>query len=651
MRSKTEQLDGRAPAVPAAARDLAASVPRAPLSTIVQRAIADPRSLGNAEVAQLQRTIGNAAVAQLLSRTERRANQTGLPDGLKSGVESLSGHAMDDVRVHYNSPKPAEVQALAYAQGAEIHLAPGQEKHLPHEAWHVVQQKQGRVKQTLRMHGVAINDDLGLEREADVAGTRAPQLSAPSRSAIDAPVASPLPARSSTVVQREQAKSPQELLAARITSSQEASGDVLASLPQGGSAALLWSDEQITAVALYNAAMSYRLGINEAALPGPYKAYADEARAQVAMTLLQVMKDKPDATELERSEWFETYLDRVIRDLKRDPDEAKRKASTIIATFKNDVVKKKFGHALAGEYLKRGIDKSVDYGAFLSDESLSGLENRRGTSRGVMAIVARLLAQARETDSREQRLYILARGIRDLDDRPLEVSDAEDALDMLSGYLRNQVSAIAFPHAAGDQSGVTWSLFGDVQNVDQGGQNPTPLAKEDPLLTTIREAWTIIEKAVSPEILRRVGPCGIRVYPSRFFRQQYSNHNIEIGSGRNSVSVILHEFGHHLEDMGNAPRWVRLHQILYERSNGEISSIFPVTIPKVISSEEQQYSATMPAWWYAGGWFGYSAKYYSSGGTEVVATTLEVFNQPERLYQIALRDPELFVAVLGMLRE
>lgn len=100
-------------------------------------------------------------------------NQTGMPDQLKTGLESLSGYSMDDVRVHYNSSKPAEVGALAYAQGNQIHLGPGQERHLPHEAWHVVQQKQGRVKPTMQMRGaVNINDDVGLEREADVMGKK-----------------------------------------------------------------------------------------------------------------------------------------------------------------------------------------------------------------------------------------------------------------------------------------------------------------------------------------------------------------------------------------------------------------------------------------------------------------------------------------------
>ena len=100
-------------------------------------------------------------------------NRTGLPDALKTGVECLSGFSLDDVRVHYNSSKPAEVEALAYAQGSEIYMGPGQEQYLAHEAWHVVQQKQGRVEPTLQMKGVAINDDVGLEREASVMGKRA----------------------------------------------------------------------------------------------------------------------------------------------------------------------------------------------------------------------------------------------------------------------------------------------------------------------------------------------------------------------------------------------------------------------------------------------------------------------------------------------
>jgi hypothetical protein len=103
-------------------------------------------------------------------------NKTGLPDNLKAGIESLSGLSLDHVKVHYNSAQPAQLNALAYAQGSDIHIAPGQEQHLPHEAWHIVQQAQGRVKPTMQMNdGVSVNDDAGLEREADVMGARAIQ--------------------------------------------------------------------------------------------------------------------------------------------------------------------------------------------------------------------------------------------------------------------------------------------------------------------------------------------------------------------------------------------------------------------------------------------------------------------------------------------
>jgi len=108
------------------------------------------------------------------SHSEGEQEQTtGLPDRLKTGIEALSGIAMDDVKVHYNSSSPAQMRALAYTQGTDIYLAPGQERHLPHEAWHVVQQKKGRVEPTMQTKGVGVNDNPGLEQEATVMGQKA----------------------------------------------------------------------------------------------------------------------------------------------------------------------------------------------------------------------------------------------------------------------------------------------------------------------------------------------------------------------------------------------------------------------------------------------------------------------------------------------
>ena len=107
-------------------------------------------------------------------------NKTGLPLQLKTGMEQLSGESLNDVKVHYNSNQPAQLKAHAFAKGTEIHVAPGQEKHLPHEAWHVVQQKQNRVKPTTQLKNkIPINDDDALEKEADIMGAKAMQMKRP----------------------------------------------------------------------------------------------------------------------------------------------------------------------------------------------------------------------------------------------------------------------------------------------------------------------------------------------------------------------------------------------------------------------------------------------------------------------------------------
>ncbi len=105
-----------------------------------------PLQLAEEELTQGKFAAGTPA--QLEQQSSAKANNTGLPDGLKSGIESLSGISMDPVRVHYNSSQPAQLNALAYAQG--------------------------RVQPTMQMQeGVPVNDDQGLEREADVMGTKA----------------------------------------------------------------------------------------------------------------------------------------------------------------------------------------------------------------------------------------------------------------------------------------------------------------------------------------------------------------------------------------------------------------------------------------------------------------------------------------------
>lgn len=98
---------------------------------------------------------------------QQTPNLTGIPTQMKLDFERHSGLSFDDVRVHYHSDKPARLGALAYTQGTQVHIGPGQERHLRHELGHVVQQKLDLVRPTGQRNGVAINDAPGLERAAD----------------------------------------------------------------------------------------------------------------------------------------------------------------------------------------------------------------------------------------------------------------------------------------------------------------------------------------------------------------------------------------------------------------------------------------------------------------------------------------------------
>lgn len=98
---------------------------------------------------------------------QARVNRTGIPLQLKRSVEERSGVPLDNVRVHYASSRPAALGALAYTQGNQVYIGPGQQRHLEHELVHVVQQKRGQVRPSAMYGGAPLNDDPALEREAD----------------------------------------------------------------------------------------------------------------------------------------------------------------------------------------------------------------------------------------------------------------------------------------------------------------------------------------------------------------------------------------------------------------------------------------------------------------------------------------------------
>ncbi|MFN3259383.1 MAG: DUF4157 domain-containing protein [Pikeienuella sp.] len=101
-----------------------------------------------------------------------------LPPDVRRHMETTFGADFSSVRVHVG-PQAERIGAIAFTSGADIYFAPGRyqpetpagRRLLGHELAHVVQQRQGRVRNPAG--GVAIVQDAALEAEADRMGDRA----------------------------------------------------------------------------------------------------------------------------------------------------------------------------------------------------------------------------------------------------------------------------------------------------------------------------------------------------------------------------------------------------------------------------------------------------------------------------------------------
>jgi len=107
---------------------------------------------------------------------------TALPEEVQGKMENSMGHDFSNVDIHENSDKATNLGAKAYAQGNEVHFAPGQynpesekgQQLIGHELAHVVQQREGKVEPTKKMgKGMSVNDDPALESQADKMGAKA----------------------------------------------------------------------------------------------------------------------------------------------------------------------------------------------------------------------------------------------------------------------------------------------------------------------------------------------------------------------------------------------------------------------------------------------------------------------------------------------
>lgn len=155
---------------------------QAKMTGIVQRAEDEDDLLQGKFVVQRDEEEDDLLQGKFEQPLQRKVeNNTGIPDDVKQRMEDSFGTDFSSVRVHPDSAKAPEVGALAYTQGTDIHFAPGQFKPdtsagqqlLGHELTHVVQQAEGRVQPTTEIGGIPVNDNEGLEHEADVLGAKA----------------------------------------------------------------------------------------------------------------------------------------------------------------------------------------------------------------------------------------------------------------------------------------------------------------------------------------------------------------------------------------------------------------------------------------------------------------------------------------------
>lgn len=188
----------RAPARPA-------PVPVPPPARVAQLQQAGPRSGAPARPPQpltpaVQPSRSGPAIQLHASAlTLGRSPGERLPAVVQQKMEALFNTSFADVRVHVG-PEAAAIGALAFTSGQSLYFAPGQynpamphgQKLIAHELTHVVQQREGRVRNPFGS-GVAVVQDLCLEAEAERMA---------SRLAVQPPPARPKPVQPKTVQAR-----------------------------------------------------------------------------------------------------------------------------------------------------------------------------------------------------------------------------------------------------------------------------------------------------------------------------------------------------------------------------------------------------------------------------------------------------------------
>jgi hypothetical protein len=150
----------------------------------------------------------------------------------------------------------------------------------------------------------------------------------------------------------------------------------------------------------------------------------------------------------------------------------------------------------------------------------------------------------------------------------------------------------------------------------------------------VAEAWGIIRRAVSPELLGRIPP--VRVEVSQLYStpcivlQDDGSRTINLTT-QSTVKDILHEFGHLIEDYGGRRPFAAAHALMTQRAYGGKAAWLGKLIPRT------NYRKAARA--FEGGFIDpYMGRRYQQGWTEIFSMALERMDSRERAREFFEQD-------------
>ena len=277
--------------------------------------------------------------------------------------------------------------------------------------------------------------------------------------------------------------------------------------------------------------------------------------------------------------------------------------------------------------------------------------------------VARLVASAQELSSVAQGYHLL----EEQQVAWLHGSDPEDILagQLLTQYLRAEKERWAhaflrrFMERPVERPELDWSLSSCMRYLDgplpanfdppsagadpsePGTLNPAKRWKLAQIRARVERAWARIQQWVAPELLAQVPPCYV-IFATKETRAHHSSsngHSYMLITSDNHEDVIMHEFGHHLEEHLPHEVWYRAARMIQERSG-----------------QEDLVGIRHPADWEVGSRAEvgvrsrrYATRYYggSLAATEVVSMGIEALSDPAAAFELYVNDPQHLALILA----